>query len=119
MTKEMGDEAMRHTAGLTGLKTLRIGGRVTEAGLVHIVKMTKLETLTLNGHITAAGLVHLRPLVNLRRVTVIGGGNFADWKEGLGHLAQLPNLEYLYLDDIEYTSELGNMFKDVELEFWE
>ena len=119
LPEAIGNAGMQHVALLKHLEELRIGGKVTDEGLGHLKGHAKLESLTLNNNITPAGLAHLRFLKSLRKLVIFGSGGFSDWEQGLRHLAALPHLEYLYLDDIECTSKLSEMFPNVQLEFFE
>ena len=50
-----------HLKGLTGLQTLSLSNKITDAGLVHLKGLTKLKELDLYGtNITDAGVTDLQ-----------------------------------------------------------
>jgi hypothetical protein len=95
---------MKHVAGLSSLQRLYLPDRITDSGLVHVAKLTSLKGLYFwdNG-VTNRGLENLVNLKLLEELTLgyqIHNRRFrtrAVGDDGLGYLAQLPNLRYLLL----------------------
>ncbi|MEM7048318.1 MAG: hypothetical protein AAF604_01610 [Acidobacteriota bacterium] len=66
-----GDDGLRHLAQIQGLYKLRIGGSVSDAGLVHLAGLAELEALDLHlPEVTDAGVRHLAGLVGLERLNL-------------------------------------------------
>lgn len=97
----IGDEGLRHLAGLSNLEELELYGHshISDAGLAHLAGLTKLKWLNLDGsRVTDAGLVHLRGLTNLTRL-YLSGTKVTD--EGMAELTRHQHLEDL---DISRTA---------------
>ena len=83
------DSELESLSGLTGLKTLDLGGtKITNAGLAHLVGLSNLETLSLHSTlITDAGLLHLKGLARLKTLwlggTRVTGEGIAELKRAL------------------------------------
>ena len=123
-----GDVCMKHLAGLTGLKQLRLNSTtITYRGLRHVVglqslnylqisstrlgdralpyvaKLKQLKTLVLGGSkVTDDGLRHLSGMNSLEEV-FLWVNNIRG--PGLRHLAELPNLHYLFLKGTNYDGK--------------
>lgn len=119
----VGDDGLRHLAGLSNLEALYIGRnrRITDAGLRHLAGLTKLKRLGLNGindisdsglsslagmtklnslllddtQVGDAGLIHLRGLADLTELS-LKGTRVTD--AGMREIARLKNLEQLDVD---------------------
>ena len=71
---------------------LIIGGKITDAGLVHLKGLASLTELDLPKYITDAGLVHLKELKKLESLSLFYT-KVTD--AGLGHLKELTSLQSL------------------------
>lgn len=98
---QVGDSGMQHLQGLAGLEELQlVDTAVTDAGLAHLGRLTALRSLTVFGGdlfgkgITDRSTTILRNMPRLRFLEL--GGCLSD--RGLRNLAQLSELEELYLE---------------------
>jgi hypothetical protein len=88
-------EHLASLAGFPQLETLRLTGRYTDAGLVHLKSLKQLKNLGLHGnwqdadYITDATLAHISTLERLEAVRLYTGSLTDD---GLRHLAALPRI---------------------------
>jgi hypothetical protein len=91
----VGDEGVRHLAGLTNMERLNIGGpRLTDGGLKYLAEMKKLYDLTVNeGNITDSGLRHLEGLKALHRLNITTRSRISTSAKRLLR-QKLPNLGY-------------------------
>lgn len=82
------DAGLVHLRGLSELKTLYLdGSSITDAGLVNLKGLTKLETLGLSQTaVTRTGLVHLKGMVKLQ---TLGLSRTSVTDSGLVHLKGL------------------------------
>jgi hypothetical protein len=83
---------------LPKLRSLVVGGAVSEANLAQIGRRDRLEFLTFSSFgrkLSDAGLAHLGGLKALKFLNIIGGAGITD--QGLAHLEGLSNLETLFL----------------------
>lgn len=127
------DAGLVHVAKLKYLTHLNlIRDQITDAGLIHLADLAYLRTLDLRDTgITDAGLVHLGRLTELRQLylaeTQVTDAGLGHWIEllgskqsnlefldlsklaitdaGLAHLVVLTNLQELWLDCTQVTSE--------------
>jgi len=106
-------EHLASLAGFSQLETLRLTGRYTDDGLVHLKSLKQLKNLGLHGnwqdadYITDATLAHVSTLELLETVQVYTGSLTDD---GLRHLAALPRIRKI---DIPNN---GGRFTDAALE---
>ena len=84
-----------HLGGLSHLRTLSPGMRITDDGLACIAKLSGLLELYLEGPFTDAGLKHLGKLKNLTTLFV---GSEQVTAEGVAVVAELRQLEDFYVD---------------------
>lgn len=98
----VGDDALTHLHGLTGLQELSlVRTQVTDAGLRHLGQLKNLEDLDLTGlPITDAGLQHLKDLSRLKSLSLSGTQVSGS---GLEQLSGMKNLERLYLGGTNVT----------------
>jgi hypothetical protein len=106
-------EHLASLAGFPQLETLRLTGRYTDDGLVHLKSLKQLKNLGLHGnwqdadYITDATLAYVSTLEHLEAVQLYTG-SFTD--DGLRHLAALPRVRKI---DIPNN---GGRFTDAALE---
>jgi Leucine-rich repeat (LRR) protein len=119
----VGDEGFRHVAKLRKLKRITIEGqRVTDAALANLTSLGELTHIELRApKITDDGLKSISQIKSLRRLDVWAngtavfgraqGGRFT--AAGYGHLAKMPNLEELWVNNFNGTwtdlRELANL----------
>ena len=84
-----------HLVGLSRLRHLSPGMRITDDGLTNIAKLSGLLELYVEGPFTNAGMKHLGKLKNLTTLSV---GSEHVTAEGVAVVAELRQLEDLYLD---------------------
>lgn len=98
-SSSVSDEGAAHLSKLPSLSALFLShSKVTEKGVGHLVKMRSLETLELYGNeIGDAGVERLRELKSLRRLGIGSDHYLSD--DGLRHLTDLENLEWLDLSN--------------------
>ena len=84
-----------HLVGLPHLRYLSPGTRITDDGLTNIAKLSGLCKLYTEGPFTNAGLKHLIKLENLTTLSI--GSEYVT-AEGVAVVAELRQLECLYLD---------------------
>lgn len=90
-----GDDGLSLFGKVRGLYKLRLGGRITDAGLVHIGALPGLTSLDVHVfNITDEGIGHLRPLAGLQRLNLTYT-RVTD--AGLEHLAGMTSLKWLGL----------------------
>jgi Leucine-rich repeat (LRR) protein len=94
------DAGVAHLIGaLPKLNDLNISYTpISDVGLSHVGRgMPKLAVLNIaSTSITDAGLIHLRSLAELKQLNLVQNGSIGD--AGMAAVAQIPNLERLYLD---------------------
>jgi len=66
----IGDQGLKHLAGLTNLQLLVVGSKVTDEGLGYMSNMKKLQNLTIYGDFTDQGLRQLAGLKALDFVRI-------------------------------------------------
>jgi hypothetical protein len=67
------DAALKPLAGLKGLRTLRLSGNITDAGVVYLAQLGNLDELWLQDtKVSDAGVAHLRGLKKLKYFSVWG-----------------------------------------------
>ena len=89
------DQGMAMCRRLRHLRTVRVWGKVTDAGLAHLEGLAQLRVLGLSGRqVTDAGLVHLKGLSQLEDLSLT---DTQVTGTGLVHLKGLPKLEHLDL----------------------
>ncbi len=96
------DDGLQGVEALTGLQSLSLPPRITDAGLAHL-KGLPLTTLSLaQTQVTDAGLARLKDLPNLNKID-LSKTRITD--AGLTHLRALPKLRELQLRDCQVTKE--------------
>ncbi len=98
-----GDDGLRNLGGVPGLYKLRLGGRITDAGLVHLGRLEGLEALDLHlPEVTDEGVRHLRGLTGLERLNLTYT-RVTD--AGLEHLVEMKDLKWLGLAYTRVTAQ--------------
>ncbi|MFN0053010.1 MAG: PQQ-binding-like beta-propeller repeat protein [Planctomycetales bacterium] len=105
----IGDEGLRKIATLPELRRFNFNGlTVTDAGIAHFRSHPRLEHITLRaGGLTDQALEHVAQIKTLTRLDLYGSGQpgvspgRAFSMEGLQQLRHLPQLETLYLKNLD------------------
>jgi hypothetical protein len=99
---DIGDDELDVLAALPGLKRLRLGAPIGDAGLERLVEASPaLEVLNLpDARCTDAGLAHVAALPDLRLLR-LHSPHVTD--QGLAHIAGMKSLRFLHLIDVPIT----------------
>ncbi len=102
-TKNVTGKFASHLVGLSRLRHLSPGKQVTDDGLACIAKLPGLLELHMKGPFTNAGLKHL---VTLKNLTTLSLGSDYVTAAGVAVVAELRQLEDLYLDTPRLADEI-------------